>query len=44
MDNLERLLFNRILPIIFRTLEYVLLGTLGWAFIMLIKNSINEIL
>ena len=44
MNNLEHLLFDRVLPVIFKTIEYVLLGTLSWAFIMLIKNSINEIL
>lgn len=42
-DQLESVFFNRVLPLLFKGLEYILLATLLYGGVMTVVNSIGEL-
>jgi len=42
-DQLESFFWNKALPVIFKGLEWTLLGTLLYSFVLLMSNAFNEL-
>jgi len=42
-EQLEKFFFHTALPVIFKGLEWMLLGTLLYSFVLLITNAFNEL-